>query len=252
MNRSANEQIFRLRSAQDDGRASSPSPGLFVKNQKKHHQEKKERNPRHNAKIRNEIKASGGSFSRLFPAFPPADPVDVALEIAAFDEGGQHVLLKGGHGAGIKAHLFREQRDHGPGQGHIAHAEGGGNGAGKGVQVNHVLPLGSGKDGFLGFAQQGEFRFKIVLHDEPAGRVRPPQIFPPLKKSYISLTSALMRQVLFLLPLTILFSKFMGMNGIWIGICTADALNFIYVIIMNIWVRKKVFTTWGKKGTTEA
>ena len=74
------------------------------------------------------------------------------------------------------------------------------------------------------------------------------QIFPPLKKSYISLTSALMRQVLFLLPLTILFSKFMGMNGIWIGICTADALNFIYVIIMNIWV----FTTWGKKGTAEA
>ena len=78
------------------------------------------------------------------------------------------------------------------------------------------------------------------------------QIFPPLKKSYISLTSALMRQVLFLLPLTILFSKAIGMNGIWIGICTADALNFIYVIIMNIWVRKKVFTKWGKNGSPEA
>ena len=78
------------------------------------------------------------------------------------------------------------------------------------------------------------------------------QIFPPLKKSYISLTSALMRQVLFLLPLTILFSKAIGMNGIWIGICTADVLNFIYVIIMNIWVRKKVFTKWGKNGSPEA
>jgi Na+-driven multidrug efflux pump len=61
-----------------------------------------------------------------------------------------------------------------------------------------------------------------------------------------------MRQVLFLLPLTILFSKAIGMNGIWIGICTADALNFIYVIIMNIWVRKKVFTKWGKNGSPEA
>ena len=78
------------------------------------------------------------------------------------------------------------------------------------------------------------------------------QIFPPLKMSYISLTSALMRQVLFLLPLTMILSRAIGMNGIWIGICMADALNFIFVIIMNIWVRRKVFTAWGKKTDVKA
>lgn len=70
------------------------------------------------------------------------------------------------------------------------------------------------------------------------------QIFPPLKKSYVSLSSALMRQLVFLVPLTMILSKYMGMNGIWIGICAADFLNFGYVIIMNIWVRRKELSKW--------
>lgn len=70
------------------------------------------------------------------------------------------------------------------------------------------------------------------------------QIFPPLKKSYISMASALFRQVLLLVPLTMLLSTKFGMNGIWIGIFLADLINFIFVIGANIWLRKKVLSEW--------
>ena len=71
------------------------------------------------------------------------------------------------------------------------------------------------------------------------------QLFAPVKKSYISMASALLRQVVLLVPLTILLGKLYGMHGIWIGIISADFLNFIFVIIMNIWLRKKVLSTWA-------
>ncbi|MBQ9061171.1 MAG: MATE family efflux transporter [Firmicutes bacterium] len=72
------------------------------------------------------------------------------------------------------------------------------------------------------------------------------QVFPPVKKSYISMTSALFRQLVLLLPLTILFSKAIGLYGIWIGICLADVLNFLYVIVMNVWLRRKVLADWDE------
>lgn len=76
------------------------------------------------------------------------------------------------------------------------------------------------------------------------------QVFPPVKKSYITMASALTRQVVFLVPLTLLFSSRIGMNGIWIGICTADALNFVFVIIMNIWLYRKVISKWEDIGSS--
>ena len=70
------------------------------------------------------------------------------------------------------------------------------------------------------------------------------QVFPPIKKSYISLISALMRQVVFLIPLTMILSGMIGLNGVWIGICLADTLNFVFVIVMNIWLMRKVLPEW--------
>lgn len=70
------------------------------------------------------------------------------------------------------------------------------------------------------------------------------QLFAPVKKSYISMTSAILRQVLLLVPLTLLFSSFWGINGIWIGICAADYINFGFIIIMNIWLKKTVINKW--------
>jgi hypothetical protein len=36
-----------------------------------------------------------------------------------------------------------------------------------------------------------------------------------------------------------------GISGIWLGICAADFLNFLFIIVMNIWLRKKVLSTWS-------
>ena len=41
----------------------------------------------------------------LLPTALAADAVDVALEVAAADELGKHILLEDRHGAGVKAHL---------------------------------------------------------------------------------------------------------------------------------------------------
>ncbi|MBR3363800.1 MAG: MATE family efflux transporter [Solobacterium sp.] len=71
------------------------------------------------------------------------------------------------------------------------------------------------------------------------------QLFAPVKKSYISMISALLRQVVLLVPLTLLLQQYFGISGIWLGICAADFLNFLFVIVMNIWLRKKVLSTWS-------
>ena len=70
------------------------------------------------------------------------------------------------------------------------------------------------------------------------------QIFAPLKKAQISMASAFLRQLVFLVPLTMMLSKIWGLYGIWIGMFLADLLNYLFVFAMNIWVRKKVFPTW--------
>ena len=77
------------------------------------------------------------------------------------------------------------------------------------------------------------------------------QLFPPVKKSYITMTSALLRQVVFLIPFTMLLSRYYGMYGIWAGIIVADILNFFYIIAVNIWLDKKVLSTWDQTERSE-
>lgn len=71
------------------------------------------------------------------------------------------------------------------------------------------------------------------------------QLFAPVKKSYISMISALLRQVVLLVPLTLYLGNIYGIHGIWIGIMCADFLNYLFVIVMNIWLRRKVLNTWA-------
>lgn len=78
------------------------------------------------------------------------------------------------------------------------------------------------------------------------------QVFPPVKKSYISFIAALMRQVVFLIPLTMILSGMIGLNGVWIGICLADTLSLVFITIMNIWLRKKVLPEWKPVAGGEA
>ena len=70
------------------------------------------------------------------------------------------------------------------------------------------------------------------------------QLFAPVKKSYISMASAFLRQLILLVPLTLFFSSFWGIYGIWIGIAAADYINFGFIIIMNIWLKRKVINRW--------
>ena len=73
------------------------------------------------------------------------------------------------------------------------------------------------------------------------------QIFPPAKKSYISMGLTLLRQVGFLVPLCKLFSGMWGMTGVWIGYAATDYLNFFVVMIANIWFKKAVLDSWEDK-----
>ena len=70
------------------------------------------------------------------------------------------------------------------------------------------------------------------------------QIFPPAKKSYLTMIATIMRQAVYMVPLCILFSRFLGITGIWLGYVSADLLNFIFVLCMNIWFNKNVLNKW--------
>lgn len=72
------------------------------------------------------------------------------------------------------------------------------------------------------------------------------QVFPPVKKSYVTMSSALLRQVVLMVPLCILLPRLIGVYGIWLSVCLADVLNFVYIIIMNIWLDRKVISKWGE------
>ena len=81
------------------------------------------------------------------------------------------------------------------------------------------------------------------------------QAFPPAKRSSITMALAIFRQVLLLVPLTNLFSHFMGLTGIWVGIATADALNMVAVLIVTRWLwTKGLASGWasGGAGTSAA
>ena len=86
---------------------------------------------------------------------------------AAGEELGQGVLLEGGDGAGVKAQLLPEVRQQAAGQDHEADTYGGGDGLGKGVEIDHLLAAVDGEQGGDGTAYKAELAVVIVLQDDP-------------------------------------------------------------------------------------
>ena len=112
-------------------------------------------------------------FRRLFCAarhflpFLSSDLVDVSLKVSVLEELCNDVLLKGGNGAGIKAKARVKLSHKLPRQDHVADTKGRGDGFGKGVQIDHVVPIRKSEQRILGLRGDRKFRFKIVLDDIP-------------------------------------------------------------------------------------
>lgn len=73
------------------------------------------------------------------------------------------------------------------------------------------------------------------------------QVFPPAKRSYFTMIYTILRQVGFLVPLCLLFSRFWSMTGVWIGRAVTDYAGFLIVLGMNIWFDRNVLDKWEKK-----
>ena len=69
----------------------------------------------------------------------PSDPVYVSFKITAVDELCNDKLLKGGNGARIKSKLFLKDLYKFLGKNHITHTQGGRNGFGEGIEIDHVV-----------------------------------------------------------------------------------------------------------------
>ena len=70
------------------------------------------------------------------------------------------------------------------------------------------------------------------------------QSFPPAKRSYLTLTYTIARQVGLLIPIISLFSKLFGVTGVWWSYVVTDYMAFVIVLVMSVWFRKKVLDTW--------
>jgi Na+-driven multidrug efflux pump len=70
------------------------------------------------------------------------------------------------------------------------------------------------------------------------------QSFPPAKRSYLTLTYTIARQVGLLIPIISLFSKLFGVTGVWWSYVVTDYMAFGIVLVMSVWFRKKVLDTW--------
>ena len=116
--------------------------------------------------------ADGGGAA--VPIFLP-HPGEVTLVVAPGDETGQNVLLQCRDRTGIEAQLLPVAFQQ-PGRQHQkAEAHGGGNGLGKGVQVNDPPPVVDALQSGDGAAGVAELTVVIVLNDGGAGILRPAQ-----------------------------------------------------------------------------
>ena len=93
------------------------------------------------------------------------DAVDMPFEITAVDQLRKNKLLKGRNGTGIEAELFLKFTYKVLWQDHISHTEGGRDGFGKGVHVDHVVIVGEREQSILGFGGDRKLRLKIILND---------------------------------------------------------------------------------------
>ena len=106
--------------------------------------------------------------------------VDVALEIAAVEQLSQHKLLEGGDGTGVKAQLLLKKCDQTTGEHHVARAHGGGDGLGKGVEIDHAVLMREGEKRFHRLRGDGELGAVVRFDDETIRFFRPADVFVTL------------------------------------------------------------------------
>ena len=62
---------------------------------------------------------------------------------------------------------------------------------------------------------------------------------------------SVLRQLAFLIPLTLLLSKIWGRTGVWIGLVITDYLAFFVILSMSIWFRRTVLNKWDENPINE-
>ena len=99
----------------------------------------------------------------------------MALIVPSGNETGQNVLLQRRDRTGVEAQLLPVALQQPGGQHQKAKAHGGGNGLGKGVQVNNSFPVVDALQGGDGASGVAELTVIVILNDGGAGVLRPSQ-----------------------------------------------------------------------------
>lgn len=68
--------------------------------------------------------------------------------------------------------------------------------------------------------------------------------FQAMGKSYLSMISSFLRQMIFLLPFSYLFSLLGGLDMVWYGFIVAELACLTFEIIVYRHFKKKTFDTW--------
>ena len=91
----------------------------------------------------------------------------------------QNKLFKCRNSTGVESQILRKPLYKALGQHHIACTQGGRNGFGKGVQIDHVIIFGKGKQRFLRLCGNRKFGFKVIFDKEAGAILCPADVFMP-------------------------------------------------------------------------
>ena len=119
--------------------------------------------------------AEGGQNRVVTGAVLLAHPSQVLLVVALVQEPGQHVLVQGGHRAGIEIQLPAVLLQQAGRQHHESHPHGGGDGLGEGVHVYHPPGGVDTLEGGNGTACKAELAVIVILDDDASSLLSPAQ-----------------------------------------------------------------------------
>ena len=108
------------------------------------------------------------------------DSVDMPLEVPAVQQLRKDILFKSRNSTAVETEPKFKDGKETAGEHHIADAEGRGNRAGKGIQINHIPAFRHGKKRVLRLAEEGKFRFIVILYQKTIRGGDPAEIFPAL------------------------------------------------------------------------
>ena len=68
--------------------------------------------------------------------------------------------------------------------------------------------------------------------------------FQAMGKSYLSMISSFLRQMIFLLPFSYLFSLIGGLDTVWYGFIVSEIACLVFEVIVYRHYKKKVLDRW--------